>query len=261
VSNVVYSPGNRDYHSAYQPAYPSQRTDGESPLPRNLFIAVAVLGLAAYVFSFGPVSGGKAAIGWDVRFAVLAALCAMFGFLAKQNPLTLATAVLATMGFLDALSSVLTATDHGWAMTVIVVLNALQALLAVGALLLAPKAAPAPGDTAGYEAYVDYYNQAVRSYYGQQAQSPAPDQSQRAGYGQAHADARGTARAQRSQRPSQHGDYADLDYSGTRTTAPQPDVAGSGAGQTGLPSFGQARARAEQPVHEAEESTRPSAPG
>ena len=133
--SVVYSPGNRDYHSAYQPAYPGQRPDVESSLPRNLFIAVAVLGLAAYVFSFGPVSDGRAAVGWDVRFAALAALCAMFGLLAKQNPPPLATAVLATMGFLDALSSVLTATDRGWAMTVIVLLNALQAAAAVAALL------------------------------------------------------------------------------------------------------------------------------
>jgi Family of unknown function (DUF5336) len=257
---VVYSPGNRDYHSVYQPAYPSQRSDVESSLPRNLFIAVAVLGLVSYVFSFGPVTGGQAAIGWDVRFAVLAALCAMFGLLAKQNPLTLAIAVLATMGFLDALSSVLTATDRGWAMTVIVVLNALQALIAVGALLVAPKAAPASGDPAGYEAYVDYYNQAVRSYYGQQPQSAAPEQSQRAGYGQAYADARGTARAQRTQRPSQHGDYADLDYSGTRTTAPQHDSASSEAGPTGLPSFGQAHTSADQPQREADQSARPSSP-
>jgi hypothetical protein len=257
---VVYSPGNRDNHSANQPAYPSQRSDAESSLPRNLFIAVAVLGLVSYVFSFGPVAGGQAAIGWDVRFAVLAALCAMFGLLAKQNPLTLATAVLATMGFLDALSSVLTATDRGWAMTVIVVLNALQALVAVGALLLTSKAAPASGGAAGYEAYVDYYNQAVQSYYGRQAPSAAPEQSQRAGYGQAYGDARGAARAQRTQRPTQHGDYADLDYSGTRTTAPQQDIAGSAAGPTGLPSFGQARARADQPLREEEESTRPSSP-
>jgi hypothetical protein len=256
---VVYSPGNRDYHSAYQPAYPSQRLDAESSLPRNLFIAVAVLGLVSYVFSFGPVAGGEGAIGWDVRFAVLAALCAMFGLLAKLNPLTLATAVLATMGFLDALSSVLAATDRGWALTVIVVLNALQAAAAVAALLLGPKA-EADTTTAGYEAYVDYYNQAVRNYYGQQAQPEAPEQSQRAAYGQAYADARGTARAERTQRPSQHGDYAELDYSGTRTTAPQQDLAGSAPGPTGLPSFGQARDRADQPLREADESTGPSSP-
>jgi len=260
VRIVVYSPGTRDYHSAYQPAYPNQRLDAESSLPRNLFIAVAVLGLATYVFSFGPVADGREAVGWDIRFAVLAALCAMLGLLAKQSPLPLTTAVLATMGFLDGLSSMLAAADRGWALTVIVVLNALQAAAAVAALLLAPKAVPKPADTTGYEAYVDYYNQAVRSYYDQQAQSVPPEQMQRAGYGQASAEARASARAPRSQRPSQHGDYADLDYSGTRTTAPQQDLAGSASGPSGLPSFGQANTRADQPLREADESTRPSSP-
>jgi hypothetical protein len=258
--NVVYSPGSRDYHSAYQPAYPFERADAESSLPRNLFIAVAVLGLVTYAFSFGPVADGREAVGWDVRFAALAALCAMFGLLAKQNPPALATAVLATMGFLDGLSSLLAATDRGWALTVIVILNALQASAAVAALLLAPKATTKPADAPGYEAYVDYYNQAVRSYYGQQGQPASPEQSQRAGYGQAYADARATARTRRAQWPSQHGDYADLDYSGTRTTAPQPDPAGSAAGTTGLPSFGQAHTHADQPLREADESTRPSSP-
>jgi hypothetical protein len=256
---VVYSPGSRDYHSAYQPAYPGRRPDAESSLPRNLFIAVVVLGLASYVFSFGPVVD-HGATSWAVRFAALAALCAMFGLLAKQKLLFLPTAVLATMGLLDALSSVLSAADRGWPLTLILVLNALQALAAVAALLLAPKAAPDPEAAAGYEAYVDYYNQAVRSYYGQQAQSVSPEQSQRAGYGQAYADARTAARAHRSQRPSQHGDYADLDYSGTRTGAPQHDPGGSAPGPTGLPSFGQARASADQPLHEAEQSARPSSP-
>ena len=243
----------------YQPAYPSQRADAESSLPRNLLIAVTVLGLATYGFSFGPVINDSGGVGWAVRFAALAALCAAFGLLAKQKPVSLATAVLAAMGFLDALSGMLMITDRGWALTVIVVLNGLQALAAVGALALGAKAAPEPGDAAGYEAYVDYYNQAVRSYYGQQAQS-APEESQRGGYGQAYADGRATQRVQRTQRASQHGDYADLDYSGSRMTAPQQDVASSAAGPTGLPSFGQARTRADQQLREADEPTRPSSP-
>ncbi len=256
---VVYSPGNRDYHSAYQPVYPSQRSDVESSLPRNLFIAVVVLGLASYVFSFGPVIDGHGAAGWGVRFAALAALCAMFGLLAKQKPPLLPTAVLATMGLLDALSSLLLDSAPGWALTLIVVLNALQALAAVAALLLAPKATPERAESAGYEAYVDYYNQAVRSYYGQQGQPAPAEQSQRAGYGHAYADGRAAARAQRTQRPSQQGDYADLDYSGS--AAPQHDPGGSVSGDpTGLPSFGQARASADQPLREAEQSARPSSP-
>jgi hypothetical protein len=261
VSNVVYSPGNRDYHSAYQPTYPVQRPDAESALPRNLFIAVAVLGLASYVFSFGPVADGPDAFGWDVRFATLAALCAMLGVLAKVNPLPLATAVLATMGFLEALSSVLADSGRGWALTVIVVLNALQAMAAVAALLLAPKAAAKAADTASYEAYVDYYNQAIRSYYGQQPQSAPPEQSQHAGYGQAYGDAQATSRVQRSQRPSQHGDYADLDYSGSHSAAAQHDPGASApGGPTGLPNFDQARTSADLPQREAEQSARPSSP-
>jgi hypothetical protein len=251
----VYSPGNSGYHSVYQPVSSGPRPDDENPLPRNLFIAVAVLGLASYVFSFGPVVDGPEAFGWDVRFAALAALCAMLGVLAKQNPLPLATAVLATMGFLEALSNVLAGGDPGWALTVIVVLNALQAVAAVAALLLAPKGATKAADTGGYEAYVDYYNQAVRSYYGQQ-QPPAA--AQRAGYGQAYGDARASAPAQRSQRPSQHGDYADLDYSGTRTTAPQQDPVGSANSPTGLPSFGHASSRADEQLREADDAPRPS---
>jgi hypothetical protein len=130
--------------------------------------------------------------------------------------------------------------------------------VAVGALLVAPKAASAQDDAAGYEAYVDDYNQAVRSYYGQQAQSAAPEESQCAGYGRAYADARGAARTQRTQRPSQQGDYADLDYSGTRTTAPQHDAVDSATGPTGLPSFGRAPTHADQSLGEADESARPS---
>jgi hypothetical protein len=82
-----------------------------------------------------------------------------------------------------------------------------------------------------------------------------------AGDGQAYADARATARVQRSQRPSQHGDYADLDYSGSHSTAPQHDSAASApGGPTGLPSFDQARTSADQPQREAEQSARPSSP-
>jgi len=255
--SVVYSPGTRDYHSPYQPAYPSQRRDAESPLPRNLFVAVAVLGLASYVFTFGPLANGPEPLGWDVRFAALAALCAMLGLLAKQQPLSLAIAVLATMGFLDALSNVLAGADRGWPLTVIVVLNALQSAAAVAALLLAPKAAK-QSDTGGYDAYVDYYNQAVRSYYSQQSRPPPQEQTQRAGYGQAYGDARASARAQRTQRPSQQGDYADLDYGDSRPTAPLHETAAAAPGPTGLPSFGQASAHADQPLREADESAQPS---
>jgi hypothetical protein len=256
---VVYSPGNRDYHSAYQPST-SGRVEAESRLPRSLFIAVLILGLATYAASFGPVADDVGSTGWFVRFAALAALCAGFALLANQSPHSLVIAVLAAMGLLDALSSVLSAAAPGWALILILVLNALQAIAALAALLLGPKAAPDTA-TAGYEAYVDYYNQAVRNYYSQQAPSTTPERSQRAGYGQAHADAQASQRVQRSQRPSQQGDYADLDYSGTRTTAPEHESSEQAtAGSIGIPAFGPASAQADQPHREAEQSPWPSSP-
>lgn len=252
---VVHPPGNRDYHYAYQSTAfgPSGQPDAENRLPRILFIVVTVLGLATYGVSFGPVINDSGATGWNVRFAALAALCAALGLLPRQKPLPLVTAALAAMGFLDGLSSLVT--GEGWALTVIVVLNALQAAAAVAALLVAPKAVT---DTsgAGYEAYVDYYNQAVRNYYSQQARS-SPEQSQH-GYGQAYADAQ--TGPKRAQRPSQYGDYADLDYTSTRApTAPEYQPGGSvPARPAGLPNFGQAPTTADQPRRDTEQSVPPS---
>lgn len=254
---VVHPPGNRDYHYAYQSAAfgPSGHSDAENQLPRILFIVVTVLGLATYGVSFGPAMTESAATGWNVRFAALAALCAALGLLPRQKPLPLVTAALAAMGFLDGLSSLVI--GEGWALTVIVVLNALQAAAAVVALLIAPKAVT-DSSGAGYEAYVDYYNQALRNYYNQQARS-SPEQSQR-GYGQAYADAQ-TA-PQRTQRPSQYGDYADLDYTGARApTAPEHQSGGPVPGRpAGLPSFGQAPTAADQPLRDTEQSAPPSSP-
>jgi hypothetical protein len=243
---VVYSPGNRD-----------DGTDTESRLPRALLIVVAVLGFAAYCVSFGPV-GDVETLGWYVRFAALAGLVAAFGLLPKGTPLPVMMAALAAMGFLDALSSVIAASDRGWGLTLIVVLNALQATAAVVALLVGPRATNSTA--AGYEAYVDYYNQAVQNYYNQHAQSSAPEQSQRSGDGQAYADAQAPPQTQRAQRPSQYVDYGELDYTGSRgSTAPGRDSGRSVDERTaGLPSFGQANASADEPRGRTEQSVWPS---
>jgi hypothetical protein len=234
---VVYPPGNRDYRMPY-PA-PSGGSDVETPLPRGLFIAVAVLGLAIYALSFGPVVNGASATGWYVRFAALAGLCAAFSLLSNHKPLPMVTAVLAMMGLLDGMSSVLMPDNYGaalglaglaepgWAFTVIVVLNALQATAAIAAMLLWPKAAADNTAAAGYEAYVEYYNQAVRNYYGQQAHSAPPQPVQRSAYGQASADAQAAAQAHHEQRAPQYGDYADFvspqgDQSQSATAASPP---------------------------------------
>jgi hypothetical protein len=171
-------------------------------------------------------------------------LVAVFGLLPKQTPHPVMIAVLAAMGFLDGLSSVL-ASESGWALTAIVVLNFAQAAVAIAAALMSPNVVADNTSAGSYEAYVDYYNQAVQQYYHQQAAPAPPQMSQQAGYGQATHRAQAAQPAQRAQRPTQHADYSELAH-GT-AASPQPDRGRSGSGAQapppGLPSFG--------PAHEA----------
>ena len=240
---VYSSPTNRG-PTSYQSARHGP-SDAESRFSRTLLLAVVVLGMVSYGTSFGPVADGVSAIGWNVRFAVLAALCAALSPLAgKWVPPV--TAVLAAMGFLDALSNAVIVAG-GWPLTAIAVLNALQAAAAVAALILAPRETGDNAAAAGYEAYVDYYNQAVQSYY-RQAQNPASqEQRQGSASGQSDATAQATRRAQRVQRASQEGEYAEFDHTGSRGSAvTERDSSTSVAEQpTGLPTIGRASASAD----------------
>lgn len=268
---MVYPPGNRDYRTPYPT--PSGGSDAETPLPRGLFIAVAVLGLCSYALSFGPVVNGAGATGWYVRFAALAGMCAAFSLLSNNKPLPLVTAVLAMMGFLDGMSSVLMPDNYGaalglaglvepgWALVAIVVLNALQATAAIAAMLLWPKAPPDNTDVAGYDAYVEYYNQAVRNYY-QQAPSAPAQQVQRRGYGQASGDAQAAPQGQRTQRAPQYGDYADL-VSPQGDQSPSATVASPPAGAVppgGLPNIAPTQPPAARQENEADQSAWPPSP-
>lgn len=239
-------------------------------LSRNLSIAVAVLGLAGYCFSFGPAAEGGGN-DWHVRFAVLAALSAAIGLLPKQTDRPWLTALLAAMGFLDALSSVVTA-DSGWVLTTIVVLTGLQAAVALVALWLAPEATTAPA-AGGYEAYLDYYNQAVQQYYSQQGVVAQPDSSQRGGYGQAYAQAYaqtyaqapapGAAAARPTQQSAQYGDYADLlspQQDHGRTTVATPVQSGESVAPPGRAGAGPAQPPAQHVAQRANESAGPGQP-
>jgi hypothetical protein len=258
---VVYSPGVRDYQRAYTTpsARPGSAVD-ENRLPRNLFIAVAVLGLATYGLSFGPVLDGAGATSWSVRFAALAGLSAGLGLTAKAQPLALVTAVLAAMGFLDALSSQLLDSNPGWALTVIVVLNAVQAVIAVAALVLGRKADATNPNAAGYEAYVEYYNQAVRNYYGQQPSPASPEVSQYGGYGQAAAT--GAQASQRAQRAPQYGEYSEfVSAPGDYGNAPGSEAAPSKATPPGgLPRFSPGQTPAGRQETDTERSAWPPSP-
>ena len=233
---MSYSTGYRDYRAA-DPVRP-RPSDDESRLPIRLFIAVAVLGLACYGLSFGPVSEGGGATGWAIRFSALAALSATLGLMAKSGPYPFVTAVLAGMGFLDALSSQVFAADPGWALTVIVVLNGAQTVVAIAALLLWRNDDAGHPAATGYEAYVEYYNRALQDYYGQQAPI-VPEPSQQAGYGQAHG-AQSAQATTPGQRASQHGEYADFvsaqdDYGRAATSPAEQRHA---TPPSGLPHFG-----------------------
>lgn len=226
-----------------------------------------MLGLATYCVSFGPVtdSGG----GWPVRFAVLAALAAALGLLPRQKPHPLLTAALAAMGFLDGLSSVVS-NPAGWALAAIVALNGLQAIAATAAAVLAPKPADATA-ASGYEAYVDYYNQAVRHYYQQQASAAPQASAQQSGYGQAYGQAQYAAQAPAAtqaaqpsaQQSAQYGEYADLiatqqDYGQTATGTPAaPDAAAPPPARAGA---GPSQAPAGHTTQHAEEPADPSWP-
>ncbi|QLL06021.1 DUF5336 domain-containing protein [Mycobacterium vicinigordonae] len=212
---------------------------------RRLTLAVAVLGLASYLVSFGPMLavGG---IDWDVRFAVLAGLLAVFGLLPRQTPASKVIAALAAIGFLDALSRAIVVPDGvepGWAMWVVVVLNALQTVIAVAALLNQP--AEADPQQAWYAAYAEQYAQAAAQYYGQYQQEQ-------------HAETRyesGTAHAQQTQQVSasepgraaafQSASYAEFIGDQAPASAPAPG-AQTAAPAAGVPSAGHAPSPAQQ---------------
>ncbi|WKG03124.1 DUF5336 domain-containing protein [Mycolicibacterium sp. HK-90] len=239
-------------------------------LSRNLSIVVVVLGLAGYCVSFGPADAGGGS-DWHVRFAALAGLSAAIGLLPKQTARPWLTALLAAMGFLDALSSVISA-GSGWVVTTIVVLNGLQAVVAIVALWLAPETAAAPA-TGGYEAYLDYYNQAVQQYYSQQGVVAQPDSSQRSGYGQAYAQAyaqtyaqapaAGAGAGRAAQQSPQYGDYADLlspQQDHGHTTAATPVQSGDSVAPPGRAGAGPAQSPAQHVAQRADESARPGQP-
>lgn len=240
---MSYPPGNQSFYGSYTPAQ-SQPV----PVPRYLGMAVAALGALTYLISYGPVLGGSG-IGWSVRFAVLAGLAAGFGLLPQQTPNGSLIASLSALGFLDALSAVITTSgDHrGWAAIVIVVLNGLQALAAIGLLLGAADADAAQASRSSYQAYADYYAQ----YYGQYGQQQQPPADSLAESGAAHAQQTSQAAASRPDTGAGGANYAD--YVGYYEQGPAPtraapsnQVSGLAAPQMGLPSVGQAPGPAQQ---------------
>jgi hypothetical protein len=135
--------------------------------------------------------GGTSITGGSLEIVapVLAALLAGIGLLPKQRNYTAIVAAVASVGFLLVLSELINKPSFlniGWALIAIVVLAGLQAIAAVGALLLDADVITAPQPRPKYDQFQGYGGQ----YYGQPGQpqqhAPQPQQNfqQRGGYPQ-----------------------------------------------------------------------------
>lgn len=235
---MSYPSGNQGYYTA---AYSdSFDTDEKRLLPRYMAVAVLLLGAASYLLSFGPMPDGHPGA-WGVRFAVLAALLSGFGLIPRQDTNHKVIAVLAVAGFLDALAALIGASSSGWALTVIVVTNGLQSMVAIGALLQAhPADEPEQGSQEAYSEYwaqmAQYYNQ-YPDQHSQPAETAQP--LQRGAHGQA------TARAVQhvADQSASYADYVDNQNPRGATVDRQAPQAAQ-PGQAGLPSFARAPGQA-----------------
>jgi hypothetical protein len=236
-----------DYYTGYGGYELAAEPEGNAQRVRALWIATAVLGLITFGVSFwSPVT-----LGWAVWFTVLAAVVAAIGLLPRQSAHGWVAATLAVTGFLVALSTWLTADEAGWAVVVIVVLNLLQAAVALAALLLADDEQPVQSG-ADYAAYAQYM-QAYQAY--AQYQQAAPAQQQAAAQGRATAQAQSTATAQARGVAGARADAAQESYEALqqryqqhagRPSAPQPPGAAhaqapAAGPDPGIPNYGRSR--------------------
>ena len=158
-------------YSWYTPAA-DNFTEATSRIGRSLWGIVAILGAA----TFGVSVGSPLGTGFLVRMAVLAAVIAAVGLLPRQPGRGWIVVAFAVTGLLDALTTWISASNSDWVLPVIVVLNALQSLAAVGALLSETGTIRSPSVgaqtysayadfVAAYQCYVAQYQQAPMHYY------------------------------------------------------------------------------------------------
>jgi hypothetical protein len=149
---------------------------------------------------------------------------------------------------------------------VILVLNGIQALAAIGAVVSQPGAAAAERAAASaYEAYAGYYAQAAQ-YYDQSGQQPQPDNLRQNATARATGHSHQQAAARQSHQPtaSSYGSYAEYtaDYGADHAGHPAPSApqAGGPGPQAGLPNFGHAQGAAAPQSAETGYAPRPAAP-
>jgi hypothetical protein len=170
-----------------------QANEGASKLPVYLTAAVAALGLALYLSTFGPLFTASAdfftppLLDLGVVAAVLAGLIAAVALLPKQTPAPAWMAILSVLGFLLVIAIVLTVPDGvdiDWGLYLIIAFSVIQAIVAVAVLLFDAGVITPPAPRPRYE---QQYGQYGQPYYGQPHQpglphQQGPQQQQRPGY-------------------------------------------------------------------------------
>ena len=240
---MTYSQGSPGYQPAQpttQFAAPTQQfgkaDEGPSKLPVYLTAAVAVLGLAVYLSTFGPYFTGT--IGAElftpiplyigIVAAILAGLLAAVSLVPKQSANHAVVAVLAVLGFLLVIALVITAPEGvsiDWGLYLIIAFTALQAIVAVTALLFDAGVITSSAPRQKYDQQQQYGQYGgPGGYYGQQPGQHAarhggpPQHQQRPGY------------------PSQYGGQPGGPSTGGFSALPQ---SGPPTPPTGFPTFGQ----------------------
>src|SRR3954464_3713646 len=212
---MTYPPGSPGYPPAQQPttqfAAPTQQfgkapdaapaADGPSKLPVYLTAAVAALGLAVYLASYGPLftitssdfqglgdlSGASFGLELAVVASLLAGLLAGVSLLPKQKTYVAVVAVFAVVSFLLVIAEVLdkpSSVSIGWSLYLIIAFSVVQAIIAVAVLLFDAGIINAPAPRPRYEQQQYGQYGGPGPYYGQQHQPGPPhqQQQQRPGY-------------------------------------------------------------------------------
>jgi hypothetical protein len=262
---MTYPPGSPGYSSTptTQFAAPTQQlakapesdTGAASKLPLYLAAAVAVLGLAVYLSSFGPqftitnsefpqlgsASGSTLGLGIALVAALLAALLAGVSLLPKQKSLVAVVAAVAVLAFLLVIAEVINAPSGAtidWALYLVIAFSLLQAIAAVAWLLLDAGVITAPVPKPKYDQQQQYnpYG-APGGYYGQQ-QHPGQYPQQDQGQGQYPQQ----GGQQRPGYPSQYGQgqgYPGNPSTGGFQSQNPQHHSGPPTPPTGFPTFGQ----------------------
>lgn len=248
-------PGSPGYPPAQQPTTqfgaPTQQfgkapeagpgaADGASKLPMYLTAGVAALGLAVYLSSFGPLLNtgvdffAPFLLDLGVVASLLAALVAGVALLPKQARANAVVAVLSVLAFLLLVAIVITAGDGvsiEWGLYLIVAFTAIQAIVAVAALLFDAGVITPPAPRPRYEQQQQHYGQ-----YGGPGQYYGQSQAQQGQQG--HGGAPQQGQQQRPGYPSQYGGGYPGGPSTGGFSAPG-QAGGPPTPPTGFPTYGQ----------------------